>query len=290
METDCGTLEEIRAAQNRDGGWPYHKGGSWTEPTVYALLAHEAGGAQLPRQAEAVAWLGRAQRPDGGFAPRLEVDESTWVTALAALLPEEVIGARRHARAVEWLLARTGMQSSALFRLREFLRNGALSSGPDVSGWPWYPGTAAWVTPTSLGILALQKCYWRRPASSLRERIAEARAFLFAHQCTDGGWNHGSERALGYDLGSYPETTGQALLALRGTDPARLQTALGRAQLFLREPWSSAGASWLRLGLLAHGQLPPAAPRCSMPCRTLPDSALALIAGAAEQGYNVLVG
>ena len=62
---DGGALENIRAAQNPDGGWPYRKGGSWTEPTVYALLAHQAARTAVPRSAEALAWLDAAQRRDG---------------------------------------------------------------------------------------------------------------------------------------------------------------------------------------------------------------------------------
>jgi hypothetical protein len=101
LEIDNGALENIRAAQNPDGGWPYHKGGSWTEPTVYALLAHQAGRTTAPGSAGALAWLGAAQQNDGGWTPRPPVDQSTWVTALAAMLPPETIGAQRHARAVE---------------------------------------------------------------------------------------------------------------------------------------------------------------------------------------------
>jgi hypothetical protein len=286
---DSGALENIRAAQNPDGGWPYRKGGSWTEPTVYALLAHQAARTAPPRGAEALACLTAAQQPDGGWTPRRSVDQSTWVTALVALLPPETIGDRRHARAVEWLLGQSGMESSPVFRLSKFLRDGKLPGGPDLSGWPWFPGTAAWVTPTCLGILALKKCYWRRPSTDLRERIDQARAFLLSRRCADGGWNHGSARALGYNLDSYPETTGQALLALAGTDPAKLEESFRLAQRFLREQRSSGGAAWLRLGLLAHQQLPAVAPLFTMPCRTVPDSALTLLAAAAEQGYNVFL-
>ena len=164
-----------------------------------------------------------------------------------------------------------------------------MSDGPEVSGWPWYPGTAAWVTPTCLGILALKKCYWRRPSTALRERIDEAQNFLFWRRCADGGWNHGSAQALGYNSDSYPETTGQALLALAGTDAAKLEATFTLAQRFFREQRSSGGAAWLRLGLLAHQQTPAAAPIFSMPCRTVPDIALTHIAEAAEQGYNVFL-
>jgi hypothetical protein len=288
LEIDRGALENIQAAQNPDGGWPYHKGSSWTEPTVYALLAYQARRTAAQRSAAAASWLGAAQQPDGGWTPRRAVDQSTWVTALVALLPPATIGAGRHARAVKWLVDQSGMESSLVFRLTSFLRDGKLPDGSDVSGWPWFPGTAAWVTPTCLGILALRKCYWRRPSSDLRERIDKAQAFLLSRRCADGGWNHGSARALGYDVGSYPETTGQALLALAGTHPAKLEASFRQAQRFLREQRSSEGAAWLRLGLLAHQQLA-AAPFFTMPCRTVPDTALTVLAAAAEQGYNVFL-
>ncbi len=284
-----GTLENIRAAQNPDGGWPYHKGGSWTEPTVYALLAHQAGRTEAPRSAEALAWLDAAQRSDGGWAPRRSVDQSTWVTAMVALLAPETIGAERHARAVKWLLGEGAIDSSPVFRLSAFLRNGKLPGDADQNGWPWFPGTAAWVTPTCLGILALRKCYWRQPSTDLRERIDQAQAFLLSRRCADGGWNHGSARALGYNSDAYPETTGQALLALAGTNPAKLEESFRLAQRFLQEQRSSGGAAWLRLGLLAHQRLPAVAPLFTMPCRTVPDAALTLLATAAEQGYNVFL-
>lgn len=289
MEIDNGALERIREAQNPDGGWPYGKGGSWTEPTVYALLAHQAAGMTSSRDAAAVAWLGAVQRSDGGWMPRPSVDDSTWVTALVALLPPETIGLERHARAITWLLRGKGMESSQLMRLGAFLRDGRLPEEAKPAGWPWFPGTAAWVTPTCLSILALKKRYWRQPSDDLRERIDQAAAFLLARRCADGGWNHGSARSLGYNSDSYPETTGQALLALAGTDGAKLDGTFGLAQRFLREHRSSGGAAWLRLGLLAHQQLPAGAPFFDLPCRTLPDIALSYLAGAAERGYNVFL-
>lgn len=289
LEIDNGALENIRGAQNPDGGWPYRKGGSWTEPTVYALLAHQAARTAAPRSTEALAWLSAIQRPDGGWTPRGSVDQSTWVTALVALLPPETIGAARHRGAVEWLLGESGMESSPIYRLSKFIRDGKMADSPDFSGWPWFPGTAAWVTPTCLGILALKKSYWRAPASNLRERIDQAQKFLLSRRCADGGWNHGSARSLGYNSDAYPETTGQALLALAGTDPGNLEKSFRLAQRFLREQRSSGGAAWLRLGLLAHQQLSAGAPIFSLPCRTVPDAALTFLAAAAEQGYNVFL-
>jgi len=289
MVMESSTLGTIQAAQNPDGGWPYRRGGSWTEPTVYALLAHYAGSTRNPGADRAVAWLCAAQRADGGWPPRPSVAQSTWVTALVALLPPDVIGAERHARAVGWLLEQSGMESTTAFRLREFLLKGEVQDGPEQSGWSWFPGTAAWVTPTCLGILALKKCYWRKPAPELRERIEAAQAYLFSRRCADGGWNHGAARALGYNSAYYPETTGQALLALAGTDPEPLRNSFELARGFLRECRPSGGVAWLRLGLLAHQQLSAGTPTFSMPCHTLLDVALRFLATKAEEGRNVFL-
>jgi squalene-hopene/tetraprenyl-beta-curcumene cyclase len=288
MIVDDNPLDTIRAAQNPDGGWPYRKGASWTEPTAYALLACAAGRA-APLSERALAWLRAAQRPDGGWPPCPSVAQSTWVTALVALLPPEAIGASSHARAVAWLLRQSGMESTPAFRLREFLRSGRLPEHPEKSGWPWFPGTAAWVTPTCLAILALRRWYWRQPSAAVRERIEKARNYLLARRCADGGWNHGSASALGYACFSYPETTGQALLALAGADPGPLQDSFALARRFLWERRPPAGAAWLRLGLLAHRQLEAGSPFLAMPCRTLPDAALLCLARQAERGSGLFL-
>jgi Prenyltransferase and squalene oxidase repeat len=279
----------FRAGQNADGGWAFRAGGSWTEPTVYALLAQRTGQLDVPGAARAVKWLRSAQRSDGGFPPRPNVAQSTWVTALVALLPPETIGPRAYRRAVGWLLERTGMESTVTYRLREFLRSGRLPEGGELVGWPWFPGNAAWVTPTCLGVLALEKCCRHCPSSELNERIAAGRAWLLSRRCADGGWNHGSERVLGYDADAYPETTGQALLALRGVHPEVMEPSLTLARRMLPGCHSAAGAAWLRLGLLAHEQRPSDAPAFDLPCRTLPDVALQAIARAAGEGRNALL-
>src|ERR1019366_5152324 len=134
---------------------------------------------------------------------------------LALLLPASLEGIDRD-RAEAWAVAQTGRESGWVNRIRQLMMGGDSADSTSYNGWPWYPGTAAWVAPTALSILALQKLArsGRADIASLRNRIEEGRDFLLARRCRDGGWNHGSTKALGYDSDSYPVTTGLALLAL----------------------------------------------------------------------------
>ena len=82
--------------QNRDGGWPYIRGASWTEPTAYAILALLAPGEPVLAE-RGMRWMRAAQRRDGGWPLRPGVERNTWVTALEALphklrLPKSISG------------------------------------------------------------------------------------------------------------------------------------------------------------------------------------------------------
>ncbi len=273
--------------QNRDGGWPYVRGASWTEPTAYAVLALLAAGETEPAR-RGLRWILATQRPDGGWPVQAGVDQSAWVTALVALVPPEHLGAGAHARAIEWLLATTGRESTPAYRLREWLLGNPRLTEEEFPGWPWVPDTAAWVGPTSLAVLALDREYGRRPQSAIRARIDSGRRFLRARMCREGGWNHGSVRAMGYESRPYPETTGIALAALRGVRSPKTECALAVARRFLAECRSADALNWLRLGLLAHGQLP--AGYCHpapIEYRTLPDTSLELLVTEAEKGRDL---
>jgi len=286
--------EELLDRQNPDGGWGYGRvGSSWTEPTCYALLALTSGevySSEGSRSAAAarkgLQWLTAGQRSDGGWAPRPGVDESTWVTALALLLPPELSAGDRQ-RAAQWLLSQSGRESGFIYRLRLRLLGVRLDPTQQYDGWPWYPGTAAWVAPTALTFLALQKLNRFTGDSQIEKRLAEGKAFLLARRCRDGGWNHGSTQALGYDSDSYPETTGAALLALHDSKAPEMGQAIEVAERHLRESHSLEATSWLTLGLLAHGRTPSEV--AVMPHQGTVAISLAAIAGAARQGRNLFV-
>ena len=128
-----------RSRQNRDGGWAYSNGCSWTEPTAFVLLAQSVTGVDSRSFDAGLKFLLSMERDDGGWSPQPEVAESTWVSAVVALLPEEAIGTARLNRAVRWLEGQTGRESSWGERLKRRL---AGNKDETPYGWPWFPGKA----------------------------------------------------------------------------------------------------------------------------------------------------
>ena len=266
--------------QNPDGGWAYSRGCSWTEPTALVLLAQSVTGFEESSE-PGLNYIRSAARPDGGWRPQSGVDESTWVTSLAALLPADTLGGDRYESAIGWLKGQTGRESGWSYRLRQRLA-GNRDDFPE--GWPWFPGAAAWVVPTSLGILAFERARRHSGDAELRTRINAGRRFLLSKICADGGWNYGTNRVLGRDGDSYPETRGIALLALHGAPAsAALARAWAAAARHLSRCRTAEGTAWLRMGLRAHGEK--AEYDLTPVLRTNTDAALSIIAAAERNPF-----
>ena len=161
-------------------------------------------------------------------------------------------------------------------------------SNDTAPAWSWFPGTAGWVFPTACTLAALKYPTAGASSQDVHRRIAQGEHYFSLRVCRDGGWNHGSARALGYESDSYPETTGAALVGLRGSSRDEVKRGIGRDQAIpLESCRSSYALSWLELGLRAQGVDPGPPPAVPDP-RGPMEAALALIVQASRNGVNVL--
>ena len=279
---------QLLQAQNSDGGWPYQKGSSWTEPTAFALLALAAQNSTSSSAYERGAlWLQRHQRGDGGWAPHPDVPVSTWVTSLAALAcSQNEIAADPYRRAVDWLVAEIRATPRPLETLVYRIRR--VPPPVQVGGSPWFPGTAAWIGPTSISVLALGQAANRFNDSQLWTHVRAGQEYILCRRCRDGGWNYGGSRYLSENAASYPEMTGMALLALYGVPASELNVPLAFAEGRLESPGSSEALSWLQLALTRHGRQT-SLPGTAFPCHNTRDVSLRLLALSASSSTNRLL-
>jgi hypothetical protein len=277
---DC--LQALLAAQNTDGGWTYAHGSSWTEPTVYALLGLVAADEEHSDAARRGArWLRSLQRPDGGFACSRATDESAWVTGLTLLLAGRSVCTFDTAGAMDWVLTAATGRPNTVERI-ELALLGRRGRTPKPDGWSWTPDTAAWVFPTTLTILGLQRVSRVHPDTRIGARIAQARDYLRKRMCAHGGWS------MGDGPSAFPETTGAGLLAMRGAATS-LESTLVTAERLAQNCRSHEGSLWLSLGLSANGRAVPQRPH-TRTCRGTRELALSLIADAQLAGKRSLLG
>lgn len=286
MTAEADQLQQrLLGAQNPDGGWAYHQGSSWTEVSAFALLAlaaHRITGRAYDR---ARVWLLKTQRADGGWAPNPSIDTSTSVTSIAALaLAYTNPDTPALTPGIEWILAQENGEIPLLDRLVFRLLGAAPPKAP--GGSPWFPGTAAWIAPTAMSVLALA---WAArtgsPTATYYNRvnlaIRRAQRYILSRTCKDGGWNHGGSFVRSEAAESYPEMTGMALLALQDCFQLDLRRPLLRAEAFLSHPQSAEGLSWLQLALIRHGRTLDVA-NAGVACRNNRDICLRLLALAAS--------
>jgi hypothetical protein len=285
-------MEGLRRLERREGCFCYRAGGEGlTEVTCLAILAFRAMGFPRGTVQRSLDWLRGLQREDGGIAPQASVAESNWVTSLGALafgVYSETVAQRR---ALEWVLRLSGEESGWQSRaLRAVL--GIKPPYPvQHRGWPWVKGSAAWLMPTSLAVLALetarQSGAFPALAEALTARFEEGRAMIVDRRCADGGWNHGAPTALDVPATSYPETTGMALLALQSLPADRISGADALGVQMLSTSHTANAVSWLQLGLQARQQPCEIGEETAIQCRNGLDYALRILALQAAAGNNV---
>jgi hypothetical protein len=243
----------LLGSRNADGGWPFRRGHSWTEPTALALLALQGALVSSESRSVTASWMAKLQSPDGGWPPGAAIPTSTWVTSLVLLaLAQEKEHSQGCGKGASWVNAHVYPELNAVWGFLDRTLGLSPSQAPGSSSW--FPGTAGWVIPTAFSILALSCWSTRLKDSNISPTILRAQEYLLSRRCSDGGWNHGGSQQRSEASPSYAETTGLALLSLAHCSSPTLEPTLRFAEGFLRNPDSTEGLSWLLMGLAAHGR------------------------------------
>jgi hypothetical protein len=234
--------------QNADGGWGYHQNGvSYVEPTAAALMAHSFLGTPAPESAWR--WLRSAQRSDGAWGVDQGGAAPSWMSAWAvwALASAGGDGAAAD-RGARWLLEEPVLRFTDAENVQEMHR--LLDLDATLAGWPWQPGEAAWVLPTSLGMAALAATGYGSHA-----RMRDGLSYLIDRRCATGGWNFGNPVMIGAALPPTVPETCAALLALKaagvGSEHPDVAAGLAYLEKAAAELTSESESAWLLLGLTA---------------------------------------
>lgn len=274
--------EALLGAQDAAGGWAMYAGRpANTECTALAgralawsarsPLAREHASPLAARAAAAadrgLGWLDARQRPDGSWSATGQVNEPSWMSALALLaLARSGHEPARVRRAAAWLVRRHGVETPWRERLAERWRRwfgGEVVNDLDatIPGWPWADATFAWVEPTAHALLALRAAAHADPAlardGELAARVRDGERLLVDRMTPGGGWNYGNVRVYGEALEPYPDTTAWGLLALAGAAdvPRAVVTAsIARLHALLAATTSPLARALAVLALAAHRQ------------------------------------
>jgi hypothetical protein len=215
-------LPYLKGAQNEDGGWGFQHGSqSRVEPTAWALLALSESATDDPA-ADATApgfqYLLRAQLTDGSWPAAAGQEKGCWVTSLACLaLISRAQFYENLGHGIRWLTNEQPGEAGRWFRFLRRLGRArrTVAQNDYYYGWSWTAGTASWVEPTAMALIALRKGPPELLPAQVQRRIQLAEAMLYDRMSPGGGWNCGNP--LVYGVPGEPQVcqTSWALLALR---------------------------------------------------------------------------
>ena len=254
-ETRVRLIEHLQRSQGSDGGFgPAAGRPSATEATALATLAL-ANSNKSHGLNGAVAWLLEHQEPTGAWTSVPGVAEGAWATpwallALSEVRPGEHVPLEAGAR---FLVAREGSRPPFWALVASALLPEDQGVGHDrtISGWPWHEGSASWVEPTALSMIALRRI--RPGVPGVDARLGEGVRLLRDRRCVDGGWNYGNVTVLGEDLPPFADLTGLALMALQDPPEAIDSRSFEVLESLLAEEASGLALSLGILALALHG-------------------------------------
>ena len=226
-----------------DGGVPYYRGGGRAaEPSLLSLLAFKTAVAPVEGTKALLVWISTLQNPSGSVCVNaVDRDQGLWLTAPAAVVFERYGMGGARDRALDFLISVLSKTLANDPKVRQ---------DNTIVGWPWVRDTFGWVEPTAWAVLALGVC-----GRGGHPRAVEGRRFLLDRQIPSGGWNYGNPGLNDRELLPFWDTTGLALLALRGrTDVSLVRPSLEFLEANQEKIQSLCGLAWAVLGLEAWGR------------------------------------
>ncbi len=236
-------LGKLASFELPGGGVPYYRGGGpAAEPSLLALLAFTAAGGSGERTKALLGWATALQNSDGSVSVNaVDHDQGLWLTAPAAVVFERYGMERARDRALDFLVSVSSKTVANDPNVRQ---------DNTIVGWPWVRDTFGWVEPTAWAVLALGVC-----GRGGHPRAVEGRRFLLDRQIPSGGWNYGNPGVNDRELLPFWDTTGLALLVLRGrTDVSLVRPSLEFLETNQEKIQSLCGLAWAVLGLEAWGR------------------------------------
>jgi hypothetical protein len=259
-------LARLKSLVPAAGGLPYYRGGGPSvETSILTLLALSSSGAEGPEAKRLLAWISELQNPDGsvGLGPAHR-DQGIWLTAPAAVAFLRFGLKEARDRAL-------GFVSSIVSKTLP--NDPSVRQDNTIVGWPWVRDTFGWVEPTAWSVIALTV-----GGLAGHPRAVEGRRFLLDRQIPSGGWNYGNPGLNDRELLPFWDTTGLALVALRGpANSARVRPSLDLLEKCQEKVESLCGLSWAALGLESGGR-----DTAGLKLRLA-----ALMSGAPDEGLNV---
>ena len=241
--------------QNPDGGWGYGPGhGSNVEATAAVALASAGATAMASLHGDAVAWLQAAQNADGGWGFAPDDPQSGWMTAWAVLaLARDSVVTEAVDHGAAWLLRTQALDSGASASAAELEKSKTLL-GMDLTlrAWPWLPGQASFVEPSSMALWALTGV----PSSpAIRARIDQVVRYLVDRRCQPAGWNVGNPMMFSRAFPPRACPTAWTLLALAKAAPeAILPADIDALREDMRIDGGALALAWGLCALHALGQ------------------------------------
>lgn len=241
--------ENFLLKERQNGYWAYTPGGDASlETSAWCAIAFRSN---KDIRDESWQYFKQSQNKHGGWSTGLDDGSSDWTSnlvllALRIMAEQAPLDSGKQALlndACRYLIQSRSKPYPEYLRwiLQLFKLPATFPSG---RGWPFLPGTAMLVEPTSYALMAVSptKSANKEPLKSI---VSLGQEYLFSRYCQRGGWNYGENVRITEQLPAYPVSTAQAIIALQDKpQDKRIQTGLMFLTKTARENNTVMALSW----------------------------------------------